>query len=545
MYIHNSAIFDSVPTINVPRSKFDLSHTHLTTFDSDYVIPIYCEEVLPGDTFHIQPKIFARLNTLQKPIMDTLWLETAFFYVPNRVLWTNFTRMMGEKDAPTASIDFSFPIITSGTEASEWYTHSIHDYIGLPVGVAGLEARSDWHRAYYQVWNDWIRNQNLQDALNVPRDDGPDSNSMFELQRINKKADKFTRGLPEPQEGDPVTIPLGTTAPVVGTGDAVRFINGNALEQPFNLAVSGTAYTGFGFPATTTGASIEHWADAPANSAKAMGLPLTGTTGLVARLDQSVAATVNDLRFAFMMQSLLEILARGGHRYVELVASLYGTVCPDYRVQRSEYLGGTRDVVNISIVPQTAPDSRDESFIGSLGAYGHCAVNGDTINKSFFEHGVILGVMWVRGENRYDHGLDAKFNRRTRFDIYMPPLAQLGEQPVYNKELYAQGTSDDDEILCYNEAWIDYRMKQNRVSGLFRMEPVDQTGPISPLDTWHLMQDLDSLPTFGPGFIQSDVPLDRVVQVPAEPHFNAEILINCYADRPLPTRSIPYHMSNL
>ena len=552
--------FAMVPQIDIPRSTFDLTHTHTTTFDCDYIIPIYADEVLPGDTFELSVAAAIRTLTMRTPIMDNLWIETAFFYVPDRLLYDNFTRLMGEKPNPDSSIDFLLPILSFESETVTYNcTHSIYDYLGIPVGtyVAGdttryypKNVRAAWCRAYYDIWNTWFRNQNVQPSLTVPRGAGPDNADYYELQRVNKIADYFTRMLPEPQEGDGIMLPLGVSAPVIGDGSALNFVAASPTSGygPFQITTtpSLSALAMFATPtggpsgAVTIGAPVLSQVNYMTYGSRAVGFPTDGPSHAIVDLSAATAATVNQLREAFAMQRVLERLARGGHRYIELVRSLYSVVCPDYRVQQPEYLGGTRDIINISTIVATASTSGAQN-LGDLAGIGSCSFHKPGFRKSFVEHGIILGLAWVRGEARYDRGISKMFTRRGRFDIYMPPMAHLGEQPVIRQELYARGTESDDEVIGYNEAWLEYKYKPNRLSGLMRNNCYDEdNASVAGLNTWHIAQDMSyEMADLSPAFIESNTPMDRVCLLPDQPHFKADFKFNIRATRPIPARCVP------
>ena len=448
------------------------------------------DEVLPGDTFNLSMTAFVRMATPITPIMDNLHLDTFFFFVPNRLIWNNWQKFMGQQDNPGDSTSYVVPQQVS--PAGGYAVGSLQDYMGLPtVGqvTAGQTVShcAFWPRAYNLIWNEWFRDQNLQNSVVVDKGDGPDTVTNYTLLRRGKRHDYFTSSLPWPQKGTAVTLPLGTSAPVFGNGKTFALTDGTTAGGAFsntgNAPLWGT--TDYNQNVGTAATSGAPWA-----SGKRLGVVTSGESGLHADLSQATAATINQLRQSFQIQKLLERDARGGTRYTEILRSHFGVTSPDARLQRPEYLGGGSTLVNISPIAQTTGTgiSGQTTPQGNLAAMGVYHAHNHGFTQSFVEHGYVIGLISVRADLTYQQGLRRHWSRHTRYDYYFPAFAMLGEQAVLNKEIYVTGGSSDDNVFGYQERWAEYRYKPSQISGLFKST---STGTI---DFWHLAQKFTSLP---------------------------------------------------
>lgn len=507
--------FSRTANVNVQRSKFNRSHGHKTAFDAGKLIPIYVDEALPGDTFNLNMTGFARMATPIFPIMDNAYMDTHFFAVPYRLVWDNWERFNGAQDNPGDSTDFIIPARTTPVTPQ---VGSDADYLGLPVGkpLNGFSVLP--FRAIALIWNEWFRDQNLQDSLQVATNDSeviitsgwPWANTGGMLPR-NKRHDYFTSCLPWPQKGDSVMLPLGTSSPIttdsINNYATVKYsVDGNAKRL---IADSVDGYR--------VDISNENQGTDPT---------------LYADLTNATAATINQIREAFQIQRLLEKDARGGTRYNELIKAHFGVTVPDFRVQRPEYLGGGSSAIQVTPVPQTSSTDATTPQ-GNVSGYGTTAFHNHGFVKSFTEHCIIIGFVSVRADLTYQQGINRMWTRSTRFDFYQPTLANLGEQAVLNKEIYYNNDAADDEVFGYQERYAEYRYHPSKITGLMRSTAAGS------LDAWHLSQEFASRPGLNSDFIKENPPFDRVIAVPSEPHFIFDSYFDLKCSRPMPLYATP------
>lgn len=541
-------LFSQIPKAQISRSVFDRSHGWKSTFDSGYLVPFLVDEVLPGDSYKVKFNFLARLSTPIVPTMDNLFLDTFYFFVPYRLLWKHWEEFNGEQKYPGASTDYLVPQTTAPADKG-FDVGSLEDYFGLPTGVKGIKANELAARAYALIWNEWFRDENLQNPINLSTyaeistasglDDVGLGDAGFigqhNLLRRGKRHDYFTSALPWPQKGPGVEIGLAGSAPISGTVPVDLYNLG--YQQTSGDSWSTTVYKNIVGVNPSAGGSVS-WYGAQSGKSKISSagqgsLSFSGT----ADLSLTSAATINSLRQAFQIQKLYERDARGGTRYTEILRSHFGVISPDSRLQRPEYLGGSESPVIINPVVQNSAtgSTGSETPQGNLAAYGLAsstsAKHGFT--KSFVEHGIVIGLLNVRADLTYQQGIPRMFSRRTRFDFYWPVLAHLGEQAILNKEIYAQGTSADDDVFGYQERYAEYRYFPSMITGKLR-----STDPQS-LDVWHLSQKFDSLPTLSAQFIQDDPPVSRILAVQDEPQFIIDSYVEMKCARPMPVYGVP------
>jgi len=523
--------FSQVPTQGVPRSSFNLSHSHKTTFDADYLIPI-CQpiDIIPGDTFSFKTSFFLRLNTMLRPILDNLHFDTFAFFVPYRTIWENHEKFHGSRDDPTDNNDFTIPILGAATTLSPG---DLGDYFGLPLNL-NTTNQTDISalpfRAYRKIYNEWFRDENLQDSQSQPNDNGPDSTSESGVTDVplkrGKKKDYFTSCLPWPQKGSAVSMPLGTSAPITG----IAFAAAATILGPISGKETDMTGTDADYLKRVESSNLTEvfFEEDPDN----LGFP-----NIRADLTAALAPTINDIRLAFQTQRLLERDARSGTRYVEMLKAHFKVSSPDFRLQRAEFLGGGSSVISLTPVmqqsAQTTPTESDK--VGNLAANG--TVSGThSWTKSFVEHGVVIILGNIRGDISYSQGLDRYWTKQTRFDFYYPVLQGIGEQSVLNKEIWLTNTPATDALVFgYQERYAEYRFLNSKLTSLMRP---DASGTLA---SWHLSEDFSTLPALGDTFIQANtgVPLDRAIAVPSQPQFFADFYHQIKAARPLPLYGVP------
>ncbi|QRV61622.1 putative VP1 [Gokushovirinae sp.] len=522
--------------IDLSRSTFDRSSSVKTSFNAGDIVPFYLDEVLPGDTFSIKTNKVVRMQALLTPVMDNIYLDTYYFFVPNRLTWTHWKQFNGEntESAWVPQTEYEVPQITA--PAGGWKVGTIADYFGLPTGVAGISVSALPFRAYALVMNEWFRDQNLQDPLNIPLDDATvqgvnTGNFVTDVAKgglpfvASKYHDYFTSCLPSPQKGPDVTIPVSS-----GANLPVRALD-SLIPNPGDIPLRSSIPVGNqrdvrvqdnnqNVLLSDTGDFVSPFV--PGN--------------LWAINDGAVsAATINQLRMAFQIQKLYEKDARGGTRYIEILKSHFGVTSPDARLQRPEYLGGNRVPINVNQIVQQSQSTAQSPQGTPVGLSLTTDSHGD-FSKSFTEHGFVIGVMVARYDHTYQQGIDRMWSRKDRFDYYWPVFANIGEQAVLNKEIYAQGTEKDSEVFGYQEAWADYRYKPNRVTGEMR------SSYSKSLDVWHLGDDYSTLPSLSDSWIREDKNnIDRVLAVSSKVsnQFFADIYVENRTTRPMPMYSIP------
>lgn len=517
--------FARIPGPRVSRSRFNLSHTLKTTFDAGYLIPILAEEALPGDTFNLKLHAFSRMSTPIFPIMDNLYMDTFFFAVPKRLLWSNWEKFNGAQDKPSDSTDFTTPKLAP-TDVGGYAVRSIHDYLGLPINKGPVAPVAFWHRAYNLIWNEWFRDQNLQDPVPEHVDDGPDPLASYNLLKRGKRHDYFTSCLPFPQKGSEVQVELLGKAPVKGIGvDPTSGWTAGPVEVKETGETALTQFQSYQNLNVDLSAFGQRVVEDPDNA---------GYPGIYADLASVSGIDINELRRGFALQSLFERDARGGTRYTELLRSHFGVVSPDARLQRPEFLGGGTSMVNVAPIAQTSgTGTYTETPQGTLAAMATCHINGHGFTKSFTEHCVVLGLVMVRADLTYQQGVHRKFTRNTRFDYFWPAFANLGEQTVYNGEIFLTGTDVDNNAFGYQERYAEYRYSPSRVTGVFRSTAPDT------LDSWHLAQNFTDTPVLGSTFIQENVPMSRILATPTDPHFIFDGFYDFVAARPMPVFGVP------
>lgn len=523
--------FSMIPSVNIKRSALPRSSGLKTTFDAGYLVPIFVDEVLPGDTFTMKMSAFCRMATPITPFMDNLYFDTFFFFVPNRLVWQHWENFNGQQDTLNASTDYLVPTVSSGS--SGFAVQSIADYFGLPTGVPNISVNALPFRAYNLIYNEWFRDENLCEAVVENFGDGPDNLDSYVLKKRGKRHDYFTSALPWPQKGPGVEVTLTGNAPVYGVDSEGVILAAYGMGSVPNISTlqAGKYVSDDGVELAITNSS---WNESihPTGSVGIVPKSKGISSNVYADLTSISSVTINDLRQAFQIQKLYERDSRGGTRYTEILRSHFGVVSPDARLQRPEYLGGSSFRINVNPVAQTsATDSTTPQ--GNLSAF---VVGSDIqkgFSKSFVEHGFIIGLANVRADLTYQQGINRMWSRQGRFDYYWPSLAHLGEQAILNKEIFAQGSDVDDQVFGYQERYAEYRYKPSLITGKMRSTDAQS------LDVWHLAQQFDNLPTLNSDFIEENPPISRVIAVQDEPQFLLDAWFDMRCVRPMPVYSVP------
>lgn len=548
--------FSLSPHVDISRSRFDRSASLKTSFNAGDVVPFFLEEVLPGDTFSVDTSKVVRMQTLLTPMMDNVYLDTYYFFVPNRLVWDHWKEFCGEntESAWIPQTEYTMPQITSPA-GQGWSVGTLADYFGIPTGVAGLSVSALPFRAYALIMNEWFRDQNLQDPLVVPTDDstvaGVNTGTLVtDVAKGGKPFiaakyhDYFTSALPAPQKGPDVAIPVAQAAsyPVYplaqnvspSGADSLKWMQRSGANFNYNSSTYGSfgVSSAFSDGASASDSTILKQVDVGPNAVQDV-IP----ANLWAVADgNAAAATINQLRLAFQIQKFYERQARGGSRYTEVVRSFFGVTSPDARLQRPEYLGGNRVPININQIVQQSGTESSGTPQGTVVGQSLTTDKHSDFTKSFTEHGLIIGVMVARYDHTYQQGLNRLWSRKDKFDFYWPVFANIGEQAIKNKEIFAQGTDKDNEVFGYQEAWAEYRYKPNMVTGEMRSAYAQS------LDVWHLADDYSTLPSLSDSWIREDkANIDRVLAVTSavSNQFFADIYVKNYCTRPMPMYSVP------
>ena len=563
--------FSDAPAMYMKRTKFDRSHVYKTTFNSGKLIPVFVDEVLPGDTARMSVNYFARLATPIKPIMDNIYLDWFFFFVPNRLVWEHWQNFCFEQEDLDKSTDYVIPTTSANDNVDNRFLGSLWDYFGLPVnttsGVTGVSALP--FRAVFLIWNEWFRDENLQRSVKIQKGD---TNEVLDSSRASeqppwvfttgttivpghacpprgKRHDYFTSALPWTQKGPGVSIGLAGTASIVDPSPTAGFLLHSSSDQLAAVSAYGGSASNHGGDKVTSGVGSisfgreggDEWSTVggfAGNYSERITVSAQPASGFLANdsyvdLDTSSIFTINSLRIAFQMQKFYERLARGGSRYTEVLRSFFGVVSPDARLQRPEFLGSFTKMVNVNPIAQTSATD-NTSPQGNLSAYGVTAAKFHGFTKSFVEHGYIIGFVSARADLTYQQGVNKMWLRSTVYDFYWPTFAHLGEQAIELREIYAQGTEDDTSVFGYQERYAEYRYKPSQITGKFRSSVKNGS-----LDVWHLSQFFSNAPTLNEEFITENPPIKRIIAVTDEPEFLLDVGFRYTTVRPMPMFGTP------
>ena len=547
----NQSHFAMIPQANIRRSVFDRSHVYKTTFNEGQLIPYFVDEVIPGDTFTLNPVEFCRLSTPVVPFMDNIYIESFFFFVPSRLVYDKWVNLCGEQENPEDSTDYLVPTVSLTGDM----TNKLPDYMGIACASGtfnNVSVNCLPFRSYWLIWNEWFRDENLQKSVKVSKGE---TNTVLEpmgqsTANLNyglpsgvknwydpaprgKRYDYFTGALPWPQKGPAVDLPIGGTGQLSITNGTLSGpgydIGAGSRNQCQGHALGyGTAFSEELYQ-TNIFVSGKQATD-PVSISQ---VSLTGA----AEMSNLSAVTINSLRQAFMLQRYYEIDARSGTRYTEKLQAHFGVTNPDARLQRPEFLGSHSSMMNINPVTQTSStDSTTPQ--GNLAAYGLNAQRYHAFTKSFSEFGYVIGLINVRADLTYQQGINKMWLRSDVLDFYWPSFAHLGEQAIENIEIYCQGNDEDKKVFGYQERYAEYRYKPSLITGQFRSTYKE------PLDIWHLSQKFAMPPTLSDEFIQDHPPISRVVAVPSYPHFLLDVKFNLKCIRPMPMFGIPGMMGH-
>lgn len=540
--------------LDISRSRFDRTSTVKTSFNVGDLVPFYIDEVLPGDTFDVSTAKVVRMQPMVAPPMDDLFLDTYYFFVPNRLVWEHWQNLMGENDTTSwyPTVDYSVPQLVS-PHTGGWNIGTIADYFGIPTGVPDLYVNALPFRAYAKIVNDWFRDENIVDPAVLTTGDtttqGSNGDGLANYEKGGKPFvaaklhDYFSSCLPNPQKGDPVTVPVANVSvpidiPVTTSADILSPLS---VNQPGMVLQNGPMLESQKGYLSVAGSTVSLKQDIDVDPTRT----ITGTDeplmpvnlrAIGNAVGSGFATSINELRMAFQMQKLLERDARGGTRYIEMIKSHFGVTSPDARLQRSEYLGGNRIRINVNQIVQQSATTTGSTPQGNPVGLSVTHDNADSFTRSFTEHGFVIGLMVARYPHTYQQGLERFWSRKSRFDYYFPVFANIGEMAVLNKELYATGTDSDNKAFGYQEAWADYRYKPSRVTGEMRSSATKS------LDVWHFADYYNKLPTLSPDWIKEDKNnVDRVLAVSSKVSNQlwADIVINNRTSRPMPLYSVP------